>query len=474
MPSLIPSWALRRLLLIGFCPLLWACSSPNDQAPATDQAHPPRFILSHAPEADTDLNRCRTCHGSDLSGGSHATGCYSCHDQNDPITLHPLPYSDPDAHGAVGRAQQRRCFGCHGSPPNLFNGGILSDPNLFDKPAADCSSSACHPDAGAHPTRWQGDNDATGDYASSHRSTTQDAIDTGCAMCHQVVSNGRQPLPQAPSCYSSDFTNADGVASVCHADGPAQSHYMPFNDPEDHGSPAKADMAGCQACHGTPGTTAFNGGSTATACSSTDCHPDAGAHPTRWQGSNDITGGYLATHRTAAYSIGTCGICHDVNQGRTPPNAAAPSCFAADFTNSDGSTTGCHSSGPVAAHDMPYTDPDDHGAAAGRDMADCQACHGIPGTTAFDGGSTSTACSSIDCHPDAGAHPTRWQGENDNTGGYTSSHRHASWGLSTCGICHDVNRGRTSPNPSAPSCYSGGFTNSDGSNTGCHSGGPDD
>ncbi len=472
MPSLIPSSALRCCLLIWLCLLLWACSSPNDQAPATDQAHPPRYILSHAPEADADLTRCRSCHGSDLNGGINAVGCFTCHDQGDPITVHQLPYTDPDAHGAAGRAELRRCFACHGSPPNLFDGGILSAPDLFDRPAADCSSSACHPDAGAHPTRWQGDNDITADYLSSHRPVTQDVIDRGCAMCHQVVDNGPQPSSQAPSCFSSSFTNADNVASACHANGPAQSHYMPFIDPQNHGAPAKSDMARCQKCHGTPGTIAFDGGIAETACSSTECHPDAGAHPTRWQGTNDITGGYSASHRTAAYSVGTCGICHDVNLGRTPPNAAAPSCYSVDFTNSDGSATSCHAGGPNAAHDLPYTDPEDHGATAKSDLADCQTCHGTPGTTAFDGGSAFTDCSSADCHPDAGAHPTRWQGTNDITGAYISTHRNAASGIGTCGICHDVNQGRTPPNPSAPSCYSSSFTNSDGSSTGCHPGGP--
>jgi hypothetical protein len=347
MSSLIHSLFSRWFVfLLGGGILLAGCADPNDQAPGTNQAHPSRFIVLHAADAADNPDGCRACHGSDLTGAAYATSCYQCHQQSDPIVLHPLPYDDPAAHGADAMTELHRCFGCHGSPPNVFDGGILSDPDLFNRPAADCSSSGCHPDAGAHPTRWQGDNDITGGYSASHRFTTREVIDAGCALCHQVTLGGPQPQPQAPSCFAAGFTNAQNDTSACHPGGFSPAHPMPFTDPDDHGRPAKADLDGCQECHGTPGTIAFDGGTASTACSSAGCHPDAGAHPTNWQGRNDIGSAYVSTHRNASVGIATCGICHDVNRGRTPPNPSAPSCYSGSFTNSDDSTSNCHSGGP--------------------------------------------------------------------------------------------------------------------------------
>jgi hypothetical protein len=439
------------LLLIG------ACSSPNAEAPTPDQVHEPAYILEHAGLANADLDRCKTCHASNLNGGNQVPSCFDCHENSLPITLHPVPYTDPDAHGAAGRNDLARCFGCHGSPPNLFDGGVLSDPSLFNIASANCSTTACHPDAGAHPTRWQGGNDNTGGYLSSHRTSTEATVQDSCALCHQVRIGGSRPMSQAPSCFAAGFTNGDNVTGSCHPGGFTPDHGLPYADPNDHGPAARADLSECQVCHGTPGTIAFNGGSASTACSATACHPDAGAHPTNW--ANNDSGGYTSTHTNAGRTTNACIICHDVTQGRTAPNTAAPSCFSTDFTNGNNITTGCHPGGAIPDHGLPYTAGSSHGGPAKADLTDCQACHGEPGTIYFDGGSAPTACSATACHPDAGAHPSSWR----------SGHRSAGRMNSTCIICHDVTQGRTAPNTAAPSCYAGSFGGSS-----CHSGGPGD
>ncbi|MCP3953268.1 MAG: hypothetical protein GY697_13770, partial [Desulfobacterales bacterium] len=167
------------------------------------------------------------------------------------------------------------------------------------------------------------------------------------------------------------------------------------------------------------------------------CHTDASAHPTRWQGSNDITPNYLTSHRNAGQQSTNCAVCHDVTQGSTAPNPNAPSCFTATFTNGDGSTTGCHANGPGAAdHVLPFDTADLHGNTAKADLTACQACHGTPGTTSFAGGTADTSCAS--CHTDASAHPTRWQGSNDITPNYLTSHRNAGQQSTNCAVCHDV------------------------------------
>lgn len=455
----------RSVVAIGLCGYLFlilACSSANSDAPAPDQAHEPSFILRHSGEADADLARCKTCHGANLVGGRHVSSCFVCHENSLPITLHAVPYVDPGDHGVAARNDLARCFGCHGSLPNRFDGGVLADPDLFNIASANCSAAACHPDAGAHPTRWQGGNDNTGSYSASHRLTTEATIGASCAMCHQVTNGGARPLSRAPSCFAAGFTNGDNSATSCHPGGYTPDHGLPYDDPNDHGASAKTDLSACQVCHGTPNTIAFDGGSAATACSSVACHPGAGAHPTNWANNDSV--GYISTHTDAGRTTSTCIICHDVTQGRTAPNSAAPSCFATTFTNGNGTNTACHPGGAVPDHGLPYTDPDDHGGPAKADLADCQSCHGDPGTIYFDGGTAPTACSSVACHPDASAHPTTWR----------RGHRSAGRMNSTCTLCHDVTQGRTAPNNDAPSCFAGSFTNADGVSSSCHSGGPDD
>jgi hypothetical protein len=68
----------------------------------------------------------------------------------------------------------------------------------------------------------------------------------------------------------------------------ARFHSIPFEDSSLHGPEAKKNLAYCQECHGAKGTIRFFGGVSPTSCSKAGCHPDAGAHPTRWQGSNDL------------------------------------------------------------------------------------------------------------------------------------------------------------------------------------------
>ena len=439
------------ILMLFLLPALSACSSPNTQAPAAGQVHDQTYLVSHAAEADIDLAGCKSCHGSDLDGTQNVTGCLTCHPDGEPITIHSHPYSDPSEHGNAARSNLRQCFTCHGSAPNQFDGGFLSDPALFNAANANCSAAGCHIDAGAHPTRWQGSNDITSDYPSSHRVVSQNTVDTSCAMCHQVTADGPQPRNDAPSCFSANFTNGDGSTTGCHAGGPVSAHDMPYDSAELHGSEAKADLAACQSCHGAPGTTSFDGGSSDTSCAA--CHPDAGAHPTRWQGSNDNSPDYSSSHRNAIRQSTTCAICHDVVEGNPAPNANAPSCFSATFTNADGSTTGCHPSGPAASHPLPYTDPLQHGVDAKEDLSSCVPCHATPADAgAGDNprfnvsiGDRVNGCE--DCHAASTAHPTPlW------TGAAATSHSTAGLMATACALCHGTSLDGPAGGGDGPAC----------------------
>jgi predicted CxxxxCH...CXXCH cytochrome family protein len=97
---------------------------------------------------------------------------------------------------------------------------------------------------------------------------------------------------------------------------------------------------------------------------------------------------YILSHTAEATGdLGRCQHCHgdDLNGSST-----ATSCFAASYTNGDGSTSGCHASGPGAAHELPYPNRnqshDVHQSLTG--IADnCGVCHsgtGIDSTHHFD------------------------------------------------------------------------------------------
>jgi predicted CxxxxCH...CXXCH cytochrome family protein len=472
---------IRFLAAGGLLFTLLACSSPNSLAPTAGKAHPARYLLDHAEAANADLTGCQSCHQADLTGGENVTSCFTCHEEDNGFAVHSLPYADPDQHGAVARNDQAGCLACHGTAPNRFDGGILADETLYASGTANCSSVACHPAAGAHPTNWQGSNDTDTDgYAASHRVVTQAAIDTGCALCHQVTVDGPAPLADAPSCFNATFTNSDGSTTGCHPNGPGEgAHDIPYAAADLHGADAKADLATCQACHGTPGSTDFDGGTSSVSCATADCHPAAGAHPTNWQGQNDTTTDYVSTHRNAGRQSITCSICHDYTQGRTAPHSSAPSCYSADYTNSDGSTTGCHSDGPGTTHELPFTDPADHGPEAKADLGACVSCHATP-SDAGPGdnprfnlavGDLPQGCETSGCHDPFTAHPVPlWAGAE------ATSHVSAGNQAEACALCHGVslNGGSGAVGPACTSCHELGSPLVLGDCASCHAAPPDD
>jgi predicted CxxxxCH...CXXCH cytochrome family protein len=336
------------LILLLFLPaVLSACSSPNSQAPAAGRVHGQTYLVSHASEAEKDLGSCKSCHGGDLGGSNNIGSCLACHPDGEPVTIHALPFSDPAQHGEEARNDLRQCFACHGSAPNQFNGGILSDPALFNAANVDCSAAGCHSDTGAHPTRWQGSNDITADYVSSHRNAGRQS--TACAMCHAVAKGDAAPNPNAPSCFSASFTNAEGSTTGCHASGPGVPHPVPYTDPLLHGADAKDDLASCAPCHATPADAGagdnprFNVavGDLTNGCE--DCHAANTAHPTPlW------TGAAATSHATAGRMTTACALCHGIGLDGPAGGGAGPAC------------TECHTAG------SPLT------------LTDCTSCHNWP------------------------------------------------------------------------------------------------
>ncbi|MEJ2038339.1 MAG: hypothetical protein P8X55_05320 [Desulfosarcinaceae bacterium] len=381
-PSLIST-----ILLLAAA--LMACSSANSEAPSAGQVHVSRYLASHATDALADLNRCKSCHGGDLAGGPHVAGCLSCHPDGEPITLHDMPFTDAADHGAAARNGQRRCFACHGTTPDRFDGGILADPDLYGLASANCSAAGCHPATGAHPTRWQGENDITEGYQASHRSVTRTAIDDSCAMCHQVTYQGRQPRNDAPSCFSSSFTNADGSTTACHPGGPVTAHPLPYTDPLDHGAAAREDLSSCVPCHASPADAGagenprFNVsvGDLENGCE--DCHAADTAHPTpQWTGPGG--GG----HAGAGQMDTACALCHGTGLDGPEGGGVGPACTDCHSAGSPLTLTGCTSC---------HNQPPDGLAPAGGQYPNREGAHGVHDALAGVGGNCSV------CHQGAGS-----------------------------------------------------------------------
>ncbi len=254
------------------------------------------------------------CHGTDLRGGSGSTetgpSCFlaGCH-LNAPPNAHEAATSFTfHFDGSPGLPQAKDdllfCRNCHGRPPNTFDGGFVADPAILARTDADgngnCSASACHPDATAHPTNWVPD--------TSERHTNAGNRPDACTICHNLLidttpGNTTAGLfPGAPSCFSPNFTNANGIASACHPGGPEIPHELGVNWllPSGHVAGARANAAFCLGCHSAPPA----GQGISPLCA--DCHR---------------SGDPLA--------VTGCRSCHNI-----PPNGAAPA--GNGYPNRDG------------------------------------------------------------------------------------------------------------------------------------------
>ncbi|HAD04106.1 MAG: hypothetical protein A2091_06645 [Desulfuromonadales bacterium GWD2_61_12] len=411
-------------LLRGNCFLLLAtlllagCSDSNPEAPLAGEAHPQGWIDQHASAANADLASCQSCHGAGFTGSGNAVSCFSCHPSGPPFALHPAwwgtdalnehlhfhnavnpaerlswttcatadchgvalhggtrnapscfsasfvngsgatngchaggppaphvtggAYADPALHGAaakdsasINESMGNYCLNCHGRPTNRFDGGMVSDPAILNLAQANCAQAACHPDATAHPTNWvRADNPVR-----FHSTVSSQTITASCALCHNTSAAGAGPFVGAPSCYSTNFTNADGTTAGCHPTGPSGApHAVPYTDAALHGPAAKANLIVCQACHAEAGGQGSNPrfntpiGSLLNGCEG--CHT-AGAHPSgvdRWTFQYDTTA-TRRTHFAAGNVLNACALCHNVSAGNI--GGTAPAC------------TGCHVSAPL-------------------------------------------------------------------------------------------------------------------------------
>lgn len=367
------------ILLAGLLLSVSGCSTGVENAGTalvdSQGNHPSAFAFNHSSVAVSNVDRCRQCHGTDLTGGIAKVSCFTaaCHHGTVP------GWAASSVHGAAakrapGNSGFASCQICHGGD---FSTRLGTSPrNCFD----------CHGVNAPHPPGpWRSSPGLT-------HTTTDPANAPVCATCHfpgsanNPANHPANPAPPgtAPGCFNN--TLCHGQSAAPHALGAA------WRDPSVgganfHGLTAKQDLAFCQTCHGTPGTIRFDGGVASTSCA--DCHPAARAHPVRWFQAPQPFPNYAPSHRDSGNRNVACAICHDVTQGRTPPDGAAPSCFSSDFKG-----VGCHSGGPGAPnHAVPNLEAS-HLQAIQADFAgNCSNCHSTTGTSPV-----SAAPNCLTCH----------------------------------------------------------------------------
>ena len=205
-----------------------------------------------------------------------------------------------------------------------------------------------------------------------------------------------------------------------------------------HGLTAKQDLKYCQGCHGTAGTTQFNGGAASTSCQTATCHPAAKAHPTRWYQAPQSFPGYASSHRDAGSLDAACAICHKVSGPGTGQDNTAPSCYSDTYNG-----VICHSGGPGGPnHAVPFPGTAHTTANQTSFNGNCAPCHAVSGTSPVTSAPLCTAChksatalpfaNCTSCHakpPSGTAYP--------NIAGTHSRHDALAGVTGVCTSCHN-------------------------------------
>lgn len=506
--------------------IIAGCGSGNPEAPAGGDAHPANWIALHGAEAITDLRGCQGCHGFDFNGSGAAVSCFNCHVSGPPFTIHPAVWTnvvadhqgfaqdlswtscsvaichgtdlqggngptcfngachpntlgDPPApashqgvdftlpvnHGVLGRVDQHTCIHCHGRDDNTIDGGFISDPAImnnldFNGVAVFGNCRVCHPDAGAHPTNWQGSNDIDLTYAASHRGVDLATQSRSCALCHSVSGPGIGAIPDAPSCFATTHTNSNLSLTNCHPNGPRTAPHAidgSYQSAAAHGKDAKLHLTDCQSCHADQPTSGpgsnprFNApiGNLANGCES--CHAAFYAHPTNWAGPNatfhyssgDVANACTLCHGTALNGVGginaaggtpgqSCRDCH------AETTAFTLDCNACHGYPPDGVTAEPLVGGILVNHNntLNAASADVSSGSAGTSHDTCVACHGVKATGAVSGDFSAAAAYTL-FNPITDTQGDHWDGRINMNGpsGTGTGYDPTNFGCDNAG-CH--------------------------------------
>ena len=239
---------------------------------------------------------------------------------------------------------------------------------------------------GTHPANW----------LVGHRAAYREALK------HNQAAECR-------GCHGTDLTNGEGgitrtnCTTTCHAGAHVPrlaSHPLPFTDPLLHGAAAKANLIGCQACHGTAGGSGSNPrfnlpiGLLASGCESSGCHAAKTAHPTP----KDSRAKSWLTHKTAENQPNDCALCHGAffSGGNGPSCAKCHKKLVAGQLPQDNNCISCHSFPPNGAVAPDITGSHAAHTALPEVQKNCIICHTGGGTGTkphYDNASSSTMSS---------------------------------------------------------------------------------
>ena len=374
--------------------------------------------------ANDGSSSCAECHGADLSGGISKVSCFA-----NPAGCHHGPIQNwagaavhgPVAKKAPGNSGFASCQICHGAG---FSGG-----------GSGISCFTCHGVNAPHPAKpWRTSGGTT------HASTDPQNAAV-CARCHAQGSSNNPaghpatpaPAGTQPGCYNN--TLCHGVGTAPHALG---ATWLNATTSAFHGLTAKQNLAYCQGCHGTPGTTRFDGGAATTSCQTSTCHPSAKAHPTRWYQAAASFPGYVSSHRNAGDLGVSCAICHKVDAPGTGLDNSAPSCYSDTYNG-----VSCHSGGPGGPnHSVPFLGTAHTAVNQTGFDGNCAPCHAVSGTSPLSAAPLCTVChksaaslpfaNCTSCHakpPSGAAYP--------NIAGAHTKHNALAGVTGVCTSCHN-------------------------------------
>lgn len=222
----------------------------NCHSPAPPSYHPSGWgnpdshgpAAKAAPSLSSGLEFCRTCHGSNFTGGSVGVSCFPCHNVNAPHPESPWRISGGSArtHTNVNGGNAPVCFLCHA-------GGLLSSqppppPPPPGTPPGCFNNTLCHGAVG-HDVPF---------LDPEHLGVTQaefDNVVTGCSRCHAV--SGTSPVASAPACQVCHTAGSPllpggsfGICSSCHG----SALFPPFPNSQPNGT-TYPNIAGAHAKH---------------------------------------------------------------------------------------------------------------------------------------------------------------------------------------------------------------------------------
>jgi len=360
----------------------------------TGGAHPAAFLDNSA--------SCRSCHGSNYTGGPSRVSCFSaslngisCHPNGPGGAPHVVPFP---AHSASARSNPDFCLTCHRvdtsvtTVENTLIPACLSC-HISDPTATPTGCASCHappPNGTTYPNK--------AGVHGSHSGINLPAGELLCDECHNGLggetldhlnrSRARTASVQANAVVFGTLAKTGGLAptftlasqscsnTYCHGNGAAMDKPATAVLTPSWQSPFLTGVAAndCTKCHGYPPTTSVHAGATPTAC--IGCHPHVNASGTGFSdptkhinGVIDASGGHAVpffAHNAVADP--TClkgnGGCHNTGIGGSGPATQYP--LARDAVTGAPDCMSCHTG----------ADP----LGAGNGLGNCKSCHGSGGT----------------------------------------------------------------------------------------------